>query len=229
MAARLTYAVGSKKMKGISVREATTDDAELIACLIREAFREVAQRFSLTAENCPKHPSNCEKSWVVSDLARGVHYFIISRQGEPVGCAGLEQQCDGLSFLERLAVLPQHRFQGFGHSLVEHVLSRARATGASRLSAAIIADHAELKHWYDNFISIYHMEMSGTVYEGDKTYHIRTEHALRSMTVGERRKCLRDAGFTSVSVYPSFSSRSEETPPNAERVICVALRPQGGP
>ena len=81
------------------------------------------------------------------------------------------------------------------------------------------------RHWYDNFTSIYHIEMSGTVHEGDKSYHVRTEHALRAMTVGERRMCLRDAGFVSVSVYPSFTSRSEETPPNAERVICVGLRP----
>jgi len=83
------------------------------------------------------------------------------------------------------------------------------------------------RHWYDNFTSIYHMEMSGTVHEGDKSYQIRTEHALRAMTVGERRMCLRDAGFVNVSVYPSFSSRSEEMPADAERVICVGLRPEG--
>lgn len=77
------------------------------------------------------------------------------------------------------------------------------------------------RHWYDNFTSIYHTEMTGTVHEEGKTYQIRSEHALRAMTVEERRMCLRDAGFAKVSVFPSYVSRSEQTPANAERVICV--------
>ncbi len=81
------------------------------------------------------------------------------------------------------------------------------------------------RHWYDNFTSVYHIEMTGVVREGDKTYQISTEHALRAMTVEERRMCLRDAGFVNISAYPTFVSRSEETPPNAERVICIGLRP----
>ncbi|MEK9137748.1 MAG: class I SAM-dependent methyltransferase, partial [Bacteroidota bacterium] len=80
------------------------------------------------------------------------------------------------------------------------------------------------RQWYDNFTSIYHMEMGGIVHEGDKTYNIQTHHALRAMTVGERRRCLRAAGFVNVSVHPGFTSRLEDSPPNAERIICVGIR-----
>lgn len=120
----------------------------MLARLIRQSFRDVAVRFSLTPANCPKHPSNCETSWVEADQARGVRYFILSEGDEPIGCVGIEQKDSSVSLLERLAVLQQHRRHGLGRSLVDHVISHAEVSGVSRLSAAIIADHTELKHWY---------------------------------------------------------------------------------
>jgi GNAT superfamily N-acetyltransferase len=116
--------------------------------MIRDSFRDVAVRFSLTPENSPKHPSNCETSWVTSDQSKGVQYFVASRQGESVGCAGLERGPEGVSYLERLAVLPEHRRQGLGAALVGHAASRARSNGSTRLGAAIIAEHTDLKDWY---------------------------------------------------------------------------------
>ena len=135
-------------MEPWGIRDATAEDAELIARLIRDSFRDVAVRFSLTPENCPKHPSNCDTSWVSSDRGRGVQYFIASSQCESVGCVGLEEGSESLSFLERLAVLPEHRRHGLGTSLVEHAALRAKSNGSTRLSAAIIADHIELRNWY---------------------------------------------------------------------------------
>jgi SAM-dependent methyltransferase len=80
------------------------------------------------------------------------------------------------------------------------------------------------RHWYDNFTSIYHIEMLGDVHEQEKIYQVRAEHALRAMTVGEKRTCLRDAGFVNISVYPNYECRYEENPPNAERIIFLAMR-----
>ncbi len=56
----------------IVIREAGSADAEVLANIIRSAFRDVAERFSLTPENCPKHPSNYTTAWVDADLGRGV-------------------------------------------------------------------------------------------------------------------------------------------------------------
>ncbi len=100
-----------------------------------------------------------------------------------------------------------------------------------RESGGIRIDYRD-RHWYDSFTSVYHIEIGGTVHEEGKAYQIQTDHALRAMTVGERRMCLRDAGFVNVSVYPTFRSRSEEAPPketqpDMERIICVGLRPEG--
>ena len=46
------------------IRTADVHEASLLAHLIRSAYGDVATRFNLTPQNCPKHPSNCTPDWV---------------------------------------------------------------------------------------------------------------------------------------------------------------------
>jgi len=131
-----------------NIRKAITTDVAVLASVIRKSFRDVADRFSLTPQNCPKHPSNCTAGWIESDLARGVQYFILSQDDKPVGCVGLEHPRRDLCYLERLSVLPEWRQNGFGRTLARHAMERAKADGAKKISIGIIADQTELKHWY---------------------------------------------------------------------------------
>jgi len=130
------------------IREATINDTEVLSRIIRESFRDVATRFSLTQDNCPKHPSNCMPSWIESDMARGVQYFILSQGGNPIGCVGIESPSVNICYLERLSVLPEMRGNHFGIRLVRHVLDCAESKGANKISIGIIAEHSELKEWY---------------------------------------------------------------------------------
>ena len=134
--------------QAIAVCDAGPQDAEMLAGIIRRSFHDVAVRFSLTRDNCPRHPSNCTAAWVESDLERGVQYFTLLHEGEPVGCVGLEKPDPDLCYLERLAVLPERRRHGFGRRLVEHALSQAKASRAYRVSIGIIAEQTDLKEWY---------------------------------------------------------------------------------
>lgn len=132
----------------MEINEATPADAEVVAGIIREAFRDVADRFALTAENCPKHPSNCVAEWILRDLTRGVGYYSMQTGGNLAGCVALEIVDGDVAYLERLAVLPSHRTRGFGAALVGHALAQATAAGAHEVSVGIIAEHVELKAWY---------------------------------------------------------------------------------
>jgi len=134
--------------QAITIRDAEPQDTESIAGIIRRSFRDVAVRFSLTQDNCPKHPSNCTRDWVESDLKRGVHYFILLDDNEPIGCVGLEKAGSDQCYLERLAVLPERRRNGFGRRLAGYALSQAKAGRAHRVSIGIIAEQTELKEWY---------------------------------------------------------------------------------
>ena len=135
----------------IHIREANTADISLLSRLIRQSYRDVADRFNLTTANCPKHPSNCTDEWIENDFGRGVIYFILEHGGLPAGCVAIERANADLCYLERLAVLSHERQNGFGSQLVEHVFRTARKFGSKKISIGIIAAQTELKHWYLKF------------------------------------------------------------------------------
>jgi N-acetylglutamate synthase-like GNAT family acetyltransferase len=132
-----------------TIREATRDDVPLLTTLVRTSFRDVAERFHLTPDNCPKHPSNCTPEWFETALEKGVRYYILEENKTSCGCVALEQVKPDICYLERLAVLPQFRRKGFGEALVKHIITEARKLGIRRVEIGIIAEQTELKEWYE--------------------------------------------------------------------------------
>jgi ribosomal protein S18 acetylase RimI-like enzyme len=130
------------------IRTCTGQDIDVLVETIRGSFRDVAERFGLTEENCPHHPSNCRLDWIEKDMDRGVTYFILECEGHAAGCVALELVRPGLCNLERLAVLPDYRKRGFGKALVTHVLSEAGKLECREVRIGVIADQEELKDWY---------------------------------------------------------------------------------
>lgn len=131
------------------IRIGTKADIDVLIDIIRDSFLDVAERFGLTPQNSPTHPSNCRPEWLLREINRGVDFYILENDGQPVGCAALEKINDEICYLERLAVLPRERRQGFGEALVRHVLSNARLLHAYRVQIGIIAEHQELHDWYE--------------------------------------------------------------------------------
>jgi diamine N-acetyltransferase len=135
-------------MSNPKIRVCTPKGIEVLVETIRKSFQDVAERFDLTKENAPRHPSNCTDDWIQKDMERGVTYFVIENENIVVGCVVLEQANPEVCYLERLAVLPDQRRRGFGKKLVTHVLSEAKSLGAHRVNIGIIAQQTELKNWY---------------------------------------------------------------------------------
>jgi len=133
---------------GAQIKAATLQNVSILSGLIRKSYRNVAQRFDLTPENCPKHPSNCTDEWIRNDFARGVSYYILEHNGQPAGCAALEIPDPDTGYLERLAVRPDNRRKGFGRKLVDHVFHQAKDSGINKISIGMIAPQTDLKRWY---------------------------------------------------------------------------------
>jgi N-acetylglutamate synthase-like GNAT family acetyltransferase len=130
------------------IRICTAKDAQVLAEITQKSFQYVADRFGLTPNNAPRHPSNCTVDWIRKDMEDGVTYFAIENKNHVVGCVALKKAKTEVCYLERLAVLPNQRRRGFGKTLVEHVLSEARLLGVNYVSIGIIAEQTELKNWY---------------------------------------------------------------------------------
>ncbi len=132
------------------IRQASLVDVSLLVNLLRRSFMDVARRFNLTVENCPKNPAFCTEQRVKDDFDRGLEYYILENNGQPLGCVALEKAGPEVCYLERLAVLPEQRRKGFGKLLVDRVLDRARKIGSRRVEIGIISAQTELKSWYEN-------------------------------------------------------------------------------
>lgn len=133
-----------------SIVQATPKDINLLSRLIRDSFADVATRFELTPQNCPKHPSNYTREWIERDLARGVRYYILFADGTAVGCVGVERATETTCYLERLAVLPRHRCSGYGSQLTQTALTQAKVMGATEVGIGIIAADSGLKAFYQS-------------------------------------------------------------------------------
>jgi ribosomal protein S18 acetylase RimI-like enzyme len=132
----------------VEIREAEGKDAGLLAGLIRDSFRGVAERFNLTPENAPTHPSFCTDEWVESAMRRGIRFYVLRSEGFPRGSAAMEKADSGVCYLERLAVLPSYRRRGYGAAMVSRILNEAREAGADRVEIGVISDQVELIDWY---------------------------------------------------------------------------------
>jgi N-acetylglutamate synthase-like GNAT family acetyltransferase len=143
------------------IREANKADVAVLVNLLRDSFRDVAERFELTEENNPGSLAFCTNQRIESDLEKDLTYYILEKDGRPCGCVALERAKPGVCYLMRLAVLPGHRGKGFGKLLVHHIFEKAHETGARRVEIAMISKDRKLKNWYKKL---------GFIQKGTKKY-----------------------------------------------------------
>jgi GNAT superfamily N-acetyltransferase len=132
----------------MEIRDAGRKDISSLTRIIRDSFRDVAERFSLTPENCPTHPSFISEERVESAFEKGNRFFLAECEEGLCGCVAVEVASPEICYLERLAVLPPYRRRGYGKKLVEQIMRQAREAGARSLEIGIIADQEDLRDWY---------------------------------------------------------------------------------
>lgn len=123
-------------------------DANKISNIVSTSNKNVANKFNLTFQNNPKHPSFYTKEWVLKDMKRGEEYFVFIQDNIEVGCVAFEQSTDEKAYLNRLSVLPQFRKKGIGEQLVKYIVNYSKSKDIKKLSIGIISKHTELKNWY---------------------------------------------------------------------------------
>ncbi|RJF98113.1 GNAT family N-acetyltransferase [Noviherbaspirillum saxi] len=125
----------------IVVREATFDDAQLIADLTRAAW---ASKVAVTSSG---HRETAVR--VRHDLEQGGG-FILLRDEEPIGSARwgpLEVDPDIWEIM-RMGVLPQFRGEHLSQHLLEAVIHRAQASDVTELRLGVRSDQVRLLDLY---------------------------------------------------------------------------------
>ena len=137
-----------EKMK---IEQANKCDISILVTLLRDSFKDVAQKYGLTIENCPKHVAFYTKERLDEDFDKGMKYYILYVDNEPYGCVALKQAKPEVCYLGRLAVLPEHRNKGYGEALVNYIFKQADLSGAQREEIGMISKDRKLKNWYRKF------------------------------------------------------------------------------
>jgi ribosomal protein S18 acetylase RimI-like enzyme len=133
--------------------EVFSDQSDVLASLIREANRPVANSFGINQENGAKHPSFCERDWVKKDFERGERYFVLTENQQPIACVAYEVPTKNnvvhKAYLNRLSVLPEQQSKGIGSQLVAHIVAQAKADQLGLISIGVIGEHTKLQDWYE--------------------------------------------------------------------------------
>ena len=122
--------------------------------VVRAAFRTPAERFNITRDNCPTHPSFADKEKLIKITDNGGTFFAAYRESEMIGCVAVEPspEKEGTWYLEKLAVLPDYRFTGLGSLLLDHACRAISIFGGifggRKISIALIDADSGLKNWY---------------------------------------------------------------------------------
>jgi ribosomal protein S18 acetylase RimI-like enzyme len=131
-----------------TIRQAERDDIPTLVSIIGTAFKKVADRLGLKADNSGHHASNITDAWIIGDMDKGVRYFILEADGLPVGAATVGHVRPDSAYIGRLSVLPDYQGKGLGHKLLTYAIDRAAETGAGYVSIGVISDEEHLVKWY---------------------------------------------------------------------------------
>ena len=132
----------------LSIRQAGYPDAEVLANTVRMSFRDVAEKFEITREAAPTHPSQCEAGWIRRDMDAGWVYLLATDEGAVIGCIAYRKTDPCTLEAQRLSVLPEHRGGAIAGKLNSAVLAYAGENGITKVRISIVAQHNALKRWY---------------------------------------------------------------------------------
>ena len=128
----------------LQVREASTDDAALIAELTRACW---AERVSASSSG---HRESTER--VLHDLQRGGS-FVLQVDAQAIGSVRWLPSDTETEVWEilRMGVLPAYRGQGLSQHLIEAVIHRAQSADINELRLAVRADQSRVGDLYAMF------------------------------------------------------------------------------
>lgn len=116
--------------------------------VIRESFATVAQQFGLTRESAPTNPAFIEIRHLQKMREKGIVTLGVFCDKVQIGFVAIEEKQDKSFCMERLAVLPSYRHQGFGQQIVEYVVKYVANQGGQAILIGVIDEHEVLKAWY---------------------------------------------------------------------------------
>ena len=137
-------------MSDFYIREIDESEFEKFAEVIRQSFATVAADFNITQENFPKFIAFMPVDWLIYDKSVGKLQYGLFVNDNPAGFICLEKKDDTTYILQKLAVLPSCRHNGYGRALVGFVKNKVKSLGGNKIILGMIEENTVLKEWYQS-------------------------------------------------------------------------------
>jgi ribosomal protein S18 acetylase RimI-like enzyme len=125
---------------------------DLIDCvqLLRVSFATVAREFALTEATAPTNPAFVTEAKLKEYLKKPVALYGLMDNDLLIGCVAIEKSKhdNNTFYVERLAVAPEARHQGYGDQLLRCAFDRIREAGGTTVSIGLMDNNDRLKEWY---------------------------------------------------------------------------------
>ena len=121
--------------------------------IIQKSFLTVAVEFGLTEETAPTNPAYISLDRVKEALESEVDFYICIDGDIKVGCIAIEKDRKSIGnyFIERLAVIPEHRHKKIGENLLDYAIAEIKNRKGCSAGVAIVNENSQLKKWYSNY------------------------------------------------------------------------------
>lgn len=116
--------------------------------VIRQSFLTVADEFNLNKENAPTNAAFIEFEDLLKMKEKDVLLFGVYKDEIQIGFVTIEKAGNELYYLNKLAILPEHRHNGYGKSILDFVTEYVQQAGGAKITIGIINENAVLKNWY---------------------------------------------------------------------------------
>jgi hypothetical protein len=113
------------------------------------------------------------------------------------------------------------------HNFLHHAGADGEPTEGEVVGEDIRTSYVQ-RQWYDDFSSVFHVELDAQVEEEGEVWEVSSEEVLRVMTAAELSYYLEDAGFENVSVFPGYDM-APPTQPASDRMIFLAHKSPDAP
>lgn len=132
---------------GIAIKK-INNEFEECAKVIRDSFITVADEFNITRENAPTNPAFAEADTLIKMKEKGIEMYGAYEDDKCVGFVAIQKAREGCFYMERLAVLPEYRHNGYGKDLIDFVFDYVKNHSGKKISIGIINKNRILKDWY---------------------------------------------------------------------------------
>lgn len=125
-------------------------DIDCAANVLRLANSTVAADLGFTQKNAPTNPAFIKADKLREQITYDREFFVLEEAEKLIGTIALEKSKneEGVFYIERLAVLPDYRHNGYGKMLMDYATDRVKEKRGEKVSVGIINENTILKNWY---------------------------------------------------------------------------------